>query len=113
MAELQDFLLRYVRRTLDKLSKPSTLISQVILHKYFKGLVARCHSFYLFYINRADIQYLYILLGEYHSCYLHCFRSVEGLLWGAEPRFELATAVQQADALLSEPRRTLILHKYF
>ncbi len=35
------------------------------------------------------------------------FRSVEGLLWGTEPRFELGPAVQQADALLSEPRRTL------
>jgi hypothetical protein len=23
----------------------------------FKGLAARCHSFYLFYINRADIQF--------------------------------------------------------
>jgi hypothetical protein len=44
--------------------------------------------FIYFYIIRADIQYLYILLGEYHSSYLHCFRSVEGLLWGAEPRFE-------------------------
>jgi hypothetical protein len=32
---------------------------------------------------------------------------VEGLLWGAEPRFELGPAVQQADALLSEPRGTL------
>jgi hypothetical protein len=33
-----------------------------------------------FYINRAVIQYLYILLVEYHSCYPHCIRSVEGLL---------------------------------
>ncbi len=32
---------------------------------------------------------------------------MEGLLWGAEPRFELGPAGQQADALLSEPRRTL------
>jgi hypothetical protein len=44
------------------------------------------------------IQYLDILLLEYryHSCYPHCFRSVEGLLWGAEQRFELEPAVQQA-----------------
>ncbi len=38
---------------------------------------------------------------------LIAFRSVEGLLWGAEPRFELGPAVQQAGALLSEPHRTL------
>ncbi len=73
---------------------------------FFKGLVAHFHSFYLFYINQADIQDLYILLVEYHSCFPHCIRSVEGLLWGVEPRFELGPAVQQADALLSEPRRT-------
>ncbi len=60
-----------------------------------------------FYINRAVIQYLYILLVGNHSCYPHCIRSVEGLLWGAEPRFELGPAVQQADALQSEPHRTL------
>jgi hypothetical protein len=36
----------------------------------------------------------------------HGFSSVEGLLWGAEPRFELGPALHQADALLSEPRRT-------
>jgi hypothetical protein len=32
------------------------------------------------------------------SCCPHGFRSVEGLLWGAEPRFELWPAFQQADA---------------
>ncbi len=63
--------------------------------------------FIYFYINRANIQYLYKLLIEYHSCYPHCFRSVKSLLWGAEPRFELGPALQQADALLSEPGRTL------
>ncbi len=41
------------------------------------------------------------------SCFPHSFRSVEGLLWGAEPRFELGPALQQADVLLSEPCRTL------
>ncbi len=35
------------------------------------------------------------------------FRSVEGLLWGAGPRFEIGPALQQADALLSEPCRIL------
>ncbi len=38
---------------------------------------------YLFYINRADIQYLYILLKEYQSCFPHCFRSVIGILYRA------------------------------
>ncbi len=42
--------------------------------------------FIYFYIIRADLQYLYILLGEYHSCYPHCFRSEEGLLWGVPSR---------------------------
>ncbi len=51
--------------------------------------------------------YITVLLVEYHSCFPHCFRSVDGLLWGAEPRFELGPSLQQADALLSEPRRTL------
>ncbi len=36
----------------------------------------------------------------YHSCYPHCFRTVVGLLWRAEPRFDLGPALQQADALL-------------
>ncbi len=74
-----------------------------------RGLVARCHSFlYIyFYFNRADIQFLYILLEDYRSCYPHCFRSKEGLLWRAEPIFEVVLAVQKADALLYEPRCTL------
>jgi hypothetical protein len=41
------------------------------------------------------------------SCYLHRFCSVEGLLWGLEPRFELGPVLQQSDALLFVPRRTL------
>ncbi len=53
------------------------------------------------------------------SCCPHGFRSVKGLLWGAEPRFELGPALQQGDALLFEPRRTqkprstLDLHQHF
>ncbi len=61
---------------------------------------------FIFYINRA-YNILYVILVECRSCSPHCFRSVEGQQWGAEPRFELGPAVQQADALLSEPRRTL------
>ncbi len=37
----------------------------------------------------------------------HCSSLSRGPPWGAEPGFELGLAVQQADALLSEPRRTL------
>jgi hypothetical protein len=56
-----------------------------------------------FYINR-----LYLLLVEYRTLLLSAWlRSVEGLLCGAEPRFELGPALQEADALLPEPRRTL------
>jgi hypothetical protein len=37
----------------------------------------------------------------------HCSPLSRGPPWGAEPGFELGPAVQQADALLSELRRTL------
>jgi len=41
--------------------------------------------------------------------YLHCLLAqVEKPPWGAEPRFELGPALQQADALPSELRRTLV-----
>jgi hypothetical protein len=73
--------------------------------------MARYHPKIHFYINRADIQYLYyiiysILFVEFHSCYSHCFRSVEDCC--AELRFELGPAVQQADALVFKTRRTLM-----
>jgi hypothetical protein len=38
------------------------------------------------------MQYLYIILVEYHSCCPHCIRTVEGLLYGqidADPEFYL------------------------
>jgi hypothetical protein len=37
----------------------------------------------------------------------HCYLLSRGPPWGAEPGFELGPAVQQADALLTELRRTL------
>ncbi len=40
------------------------------------------------------------------SCCLHRFRSVEGLLWGAEPRFELGPAFQQ----FFKPTRYYLCH---
>ncbi len=58
------------------------------------------------YINRADIQYIYFSLST-TLVVLIAFRSIEGLLWVAEPKFEPGPAVQQAGALLSKPHRTL------
>jgi hypothetical protein len=58
--------------------------------KYFQGLVKRFHSFYLFFtLIEQTFNNLFV---EYHSCYPHCLRSVEGPLWSAEPRFELGPA---------------------
>jgi hypothetical protein len=60
-----------------------------------------------FYINRADIHCLHTYTTRrvpVPSCYPHGFRSVAP---SSEPRFQLGPALQQADALLSEPRRTL------
>jgi hypothetical protein len=50
--------------------------------------------------NQAVIRYLYIILVEYHSCIPHCFRS-EGLLWGAEPRIEIGSALPYSKPTLS------------
>ncbi len=65
--------------------------------------------FIYFYINRVDIQCLYTVYYSSSTLLLSSWLplGVEGLLWGAEPRFELGPALQQADALLYEPRRTL------
>ncbi len=41
------------------------------------------------------MQCLYLLPVEYHSSYHHCIRSSEGLLWGAEPRFEPGLVVRK------------------
>jgi hypothetical protein len=95
--------------TVDEL--PSLSLTPVLHLEWqmYKGLVACCHSFYFiyFYINRVDIQCLYIYTTRrVPYCCPRGFRSVEGLLWGAESRFELWPALQQADALLYEPRRT-------
>ncbi len=75
-----------------------------------KGLVASCHSFFIYFTLSEHTYNIYIYnSSRTASCNLHRFRSVEGLLRGAEPRFELGPALQQADALLFVPRRTLIL----
>ncbi len=72
--------------------------------------MARCHSFF-FYINRTYVQFLYtVLLLRNHSWYRNGYRSVHRgppFAWGAEPRFELVSALQQAEAILSELCRTI------
>ncbi len=76
---------------------------------FFKGLVASCHSFFFYFTLSEHTYNIYIYnSSRTRSCCLHRFRSLEGLLWGAEPRFELGPALQQADVLLFVPRRTLI-----
>ncbi len=95
-----------------KRNKDSCCYLFLAIIPFFKGLVACCHSFYYFTLIKHTYIILLILFVEYHSWSPHCFRSVEGLLWGAEQGFELGPAIQQADALLSEPRRTLIIILY-
>jgi hypothetical protein len=83
------------------------------IRKYFKGLVAVCHSFCLFLYFITFIQYnhpitfiQYIRRGLSPSPH----RSVaqwERPPCGAEPGIELGPAFQQADALPTEPRRTI------
>ncbi len=59
-------------------------VSAAFLKINFKDLVACFHSFYFFTLFFSTF-----LLIENHSWNPHCFRSVEDLLWGAVPRFEL------------------------
>ncbi len=74
----------------------------------FKGLVASCHSFSFYFTVSEHTYNIYIYnSSRTASCYLHRFRSVEGLLWGAEPRFKLGHALQRADTLLFVPSCTL------
>ncbi len=74
----------------------------------FGGTLQLFFIYFTFTEHTCNI--LYIILVDCHSWTPHCFCSVEGLLWGVEQRFELGPATQQADALLSEPRRTLLSH---
>ncbi len=89
-----------------------------------KGLVAGCHSFCLFFIfynihtfihSITFIQYIYP--SPFVEASLHfliaCLLSGEKPPCGAEPRIErieLGPALQQADALPIEPRRTMLSH---
>jgi hypothetical protein len=69
-----------------------------------------------FYIYRAVIHNLYIILVEIHSCYPHCIRSVEGLLQGCRAgirtracRTASRCATIWATPHPKEPHRTLSL----
>ncbi len=84
---------------------------------FFKGLVAGCHSFCLFFI--------YFFITYIHSIHIHTIHLSIAIRcglspsphrlkaqWedppcGAELGIELGPALQQADALPTEPRRTI------
>jgi hypothetical protein len=98
----------------------STCNILVALKCELEGTPLHQFLFFLFFLKvwwQAATLFIYFTLSEHTyniyiynslrtaSCNLHRFCSVEGLLWGAEPRFELGPALQQADALLFVPRR--------
>ncbi len=78
---------------------------------FFLGLVAWSHSFLVFFIT-----YIHTVIHIHtHSFHLLHYRFLiavrsEDLHWGVETRFELGAALQQPDALPTEPRRTLLSH---
>ncbi len=57
--------------------------------------------FIYFYINRADIQYLYIVLVEYHSFFFIASAQWASSAWGAEPRIEIGSALPYSKPTLS------------
>ncbi len=65
------------------------------------------HSFCLFSIFFRTIHSFIHPFAEGLLLFPHCSSLSRGPPWGAEPGFELGPAGQQADALLSELRRTL------
>jgi hypothetical protein len=76
----------------------------------FKTFGGKLPLFFIYYLSLSEHTYNICIYNSSRtaSCCLHRFRSVEGLLWGAEPRFKLGPALQQADALLIVPGRTLM-----
>ena len=74
---------------------------------FLKGLVASATLFVYFSIFFHTIHSFIHPFAEGPLLFPHCSSLSRGPPWGAEPGFELGPAVQQADALLSEPRRTL------
>ena len=71
------------------------------------AVCSQWNAFFFYFTLSEHTHNVYMCnLSRTASCCLHRFRSVEGLLWCAEPRFELGPALQQCDALLFVPRRT-------
>jgi hypothetical protein len=74
-----------------------------------------CHSFYLFWLfHTFIITFIHKYIHSYPFAetsllfFIACFAQRETLPWGAEPGFELGPAIQQASALPTEPRCTLV-----
>jgi len=79
----------------------------IILSFIFKGFVASATLF--LYFLYFFVQYIHSYIHPFAEgplLLLHCSSLSRGPPWGTEPGFELGPAVQQADALLSELRRT-------
>jgi hypothetical protein len=94
---------------------PGIKILQMLIIKIIKGLVALCHSFCIYYFY--FIQYIHSYIHHSTFIHKHSLRPISMSSqqpaqwaeppWGAEPRFELGPALQQASALPSKPRCTL------
>jgi hypothetical protein len=73
------------------------------LFVYFSYFLTFIYSF-----NHIQTVHLSIAIRRGLSPFLHCLSAQwETLHCGAEPRIELGPALQQADALPTEPRRTI------
>jgi hypothetical protein len=71
------------------------------------------HIFFITYIHSFHIHtiHLSIAIRWGLSPYPHCLKAQwEDPPYGAEPRIELGPALQQADVLPTEPRRTILSH---
>jgi hypothetical protein len=105
--------------TLPRAVRCSITQLDLIHKKMFKHILSMLSTRWKRFCGKLPLFFIYFTLSEHTyniyiynssrtaSCCLHRFRSVEGLLWGAEPRYELGPALQQADALLFVPDRSL------
>ncbi len=66
--------------------------------------------FHTFIITIIQYIYSYPFAEASLIFFIACFAQTEKPPWGAEPRFELGPAIQQASALSTEPRCTLKSH---
>jgi hypothetical protein len=75
-----------------------------VINKFFgKTIIPLFLLCPLFVKEKETIRY-------FRNSFLIAVRSGRGPHWGAEPRFDLGAALQQPDALLTEPLRTLLSH---